>query len=349
MEILLNILGWLAWCIVVYLAITFVYGTRIYAKSGIPLNSITCVQTFLWWAIALTFLFSNLSKLHIIWLVPISFLGARFIVLTGLPPIVAQIILLLTQIFMPIILLGVRVPDGGSKHGENTHYQSGGVALASDSTQENPSENRRDVQAYRASGNAHLRKLEQDQAIFEQTKAVEANPESPGVGRNYFLRGTAYYNKGQYDRAIDDYSNAIEHDAMFLGWIAEPGHIGWGDETRRQIQLNPETEEAFRLDVIKNTHQHQRYPFDYYYRASAHYAKGEYDKAILDYTKTIEIDPDMGPAHYFLAEAYLKTGNIDSALKHYDALKRLDEDAANGFLSRIQNMAEFSSMPTQQE
>lgn len=120
MEILLTILGWLAWCVVAYLAITFVYGTRMYAKSGVPLNSITCVQTFLWWAIALTFLFSNLSKLHIIWLVPISFLGARFIALSGFPPIVAEIILLLTQIFLSIILLGVRVPGGGLEHkGEN--------------------------------------------------------------------------------------------------------------------------------------------------------------------------------------------------------------------------------------
>ena len=120
MEILLTILGWLAWCVVAYLAITFVYGTRMYAKSGVPLNSITCVQTFLWWAIALTFLFSNLSKLHIIWLVPISFLGARFIALSGFPPIVADISLLLTQIFLSIILLGVRVPRGGLEHkGEN--------------------------------------------------------------------------------------------------------------------------------------------------------------------------------------------------------------------------------------
>ena len=119
--------------------------------------------------------------------------------------------------FLTAIVLGFFTR---SEHKENTHYQeaiktdkqfSESLALASDSTQENPSENRRDAQAYCASGDAHRRKLEQDQAIFDQTKAVEANPESPGVGRNYFLRGTAYYNKGQYDRAIDDYSNAIEH------------------------------------------------------------------------------------------------------------------------------------------
>ena len=176
---------------------------------------------------------------------------------------------------------------------------------------------------------------EYDQTILDQTKAIETNPESPGVGRNYFLRGTAYYNKGQYDQAINDYSDAIEHDAMFLGWIAKPGHIGWDDETQRQIQLNPEKEEVFRLNVIKNTHQHQRYPFDYYYRAASHYAKGEYDRAILDYTKTVELEPSMGEAHFQLAKAHLEMGNKDLALEQYKILSVLDGELAEELLNLI--------------
>jgi len=51
---------------------------------------------------------------------------------------------------------------------------------------------------------------EYDQTILDQTKAIETNPESPGVGRNYFLRGTAYYNKGQsHARAVFDVQQEI--------------------------------------------------------------------------------------------------------------------------------------------
>lgn len=184
-----------------------------------------------------------------------------------------------------------------------------------------------------------------DKTISEQTQVIEANPESPGIGRNYFLRGISYHNKGQYDQAIKDYSNAIKHDKRFLAWLAEPGHIYWGNEKRHHIQLHPETEKKFRLDAIKNTHQYQRYPFDYYYRACAHYAKGEYQSAILDFTKVIEIQPSTSlrqDSHYNLGCIYLKIGKTDSAQKHYEALKRLDENLANGLLSDIQNIVELS-------
>lgn len=179
-----------------------------------------------------------------------------------------------------------------------------------------------------------------DRAIYEQTKAIEANPQSPGIGRNYFLRGTAYYNKGLYDQAVEDYTKAIKRDEMFLDWLTKPGHIAWGDETQRAIQLNPETEEAFRVDVIKNTHQGQRYPLDYYFRAAAYYAKGEYDRAIIDYTRTIKIDPCMAPAHFELAKVHLKVGNKDLALEHYEILKTLDKELAEDLLSLIKGRSQ---------
>jgi len=212
-----------------------------------------------------------------------------------------------------------------------SHKQSPTISDYGKKTNENP----RDTCARYNRALGHGDTCEYDRAIFGQTKAIEANPQSPGVGRDYFIRGTAYHNKGQYDHAIDDYSNAIKWDAMFLDWLAKPGHIAWGEETRRAIQLNPETEEAFRADVIKNTHQGQRYPLDYYFRAAAYYAKGEYDRAIMDYTKTIEIDPGMTPAHFELAKVHLKVGNKDLAWERYEILKTLDEELAGDLLDLI--------------
>ncbi|MER3447202.1 MAG: hypothetical protein C4291_10325 [Candidatus Dadabacteria bacterium] len=46
-----------------------------------------------------------------------------------------------------------------------------------------------------------------DQAIYNYTKAIEANPRD---AQAYYHRGVAYYNKGQYDKAIADFNKAIE-------------------------------------------------------------------------------------------------------------------------------------------
>jgi tetratricopeptide (TPR) repeat protein len=198
-EILLTILGWLAWCVAAYLAITFVYGNRLYAKSGIPLNYITCVQTFLWWGIALTFLFSNLSKLHIIWLVPISYFGARFIVLTGLPPILAQIILIFTQIFMQIILLGVRVPAGVRVENKKRIEMNPKDERLPRSFTDIIEQQLQDVITYNSQGNSHVHRGEYDCAISDFTRAVEADP---GYPETHYNLGYTYLRKGNMDLAL---------------------------------------------------------------------------------------------------------------------------------------------------
>jgi len=244
---------------------------------------------------------------------------------------IARTIHFIAFVCVIIILFKLEQPEANLNH-----KWSSAISDYGKKTHENP----RDTCARYNRALGHGDTCDYDRAIFEQTKAIKANPQSPGVGRNYFIRGTAYHNKGQYDHAIADYSNAIRWDATFLDWLAKPGHIAWGEETQRVIQLNPETEEAFRADVIKNTHQGQRYPLDYYFRAAAYYAKGEYDRAILDYTKTIEIDPYMEKAHFELAKVHLKVGNKDLAWERYEILKTLNEKLAGDLLDLIEGRSQ---------
>ena len=83
----------------------------------------------------------------------------------------------------------------------------------------------------------------------------ELNPKNAKV---YYNQGIAWYNKGDYDRAISDYSKAIE--------------------------LNP------------------RYADVYYNRGNAWIKKGDYERAASDYNKAIELNPK-------LVEAYKNQGN----------------------------------------
>ncbi|GBU25742.1 hypothetical protein R83H12_02397 [Fibrobacteria bacterium R8-3-H12] len=69
-------------------------------------------------------------------------------------------------------------------------------------------------------------------------------------------RGAAYYNKGNYDRAIDDYTAVL--------------------------RIEPDNHEAL------------------YNRGIAHYLKGDYDLAIEDYKAVLQIDPNNASAKQWI-------------------------------------------------
>ena len=58
-------------------------------------------------------------------------------------------------------------------------------------------------------GSAYADKGEFDKAIADYTRAIELAPNAADV---YYNRGSAYHEKGKYDRAIDDYIKAISLD-----------------------------------------------------------------------------------------------------------------------------------------
>ncbi len=61
--------------------------------------------------------------------------------------------------------------------------------------------------AYEVLGIAWYSKKEYDKAIADYTKAIESNPRSDEA---YYNRGNAWYDKGDYTKAIADYTKVIE-------------------------------------------------------------------------------------------------------------------------------------------
>jgi tetratricopeptide (TPR) repeat protein len=97
-------------------------------------------------------------------------------------------------------------------------------------------------------GNAYYSKQDYDKAIAEYTKAIQLNF---NYAYTYHCRGNAYYVK-DYDKAIADFTQAIRIDA--------------------------------------------NYKDAYYYRALAYYLKGDHDKEIADWTQVIRLDPKNADA-----------------------------------------------------
>ncbi len=85
-----------------------------------------------------------------------------------------------------------------------------------------------------------------DKAIEHFTEAIRIDPKNDN---GYFLRGIVWTNKEEYDKAIEDFTEAIR---------LEPG------------------------DAVVH-----------YNRGTAWSQKGEYDKAIIDFTEAIRLEPGM--------------------------------------------------------
>lgn len=102
-----EIIGWLAWALVAYVAVTFAYGCRVYAASGEGFQWATAIQTFFSWCIALAFLVGPWNKLHILWLGPLAYLAAPYLVLARIP-VLSPVVMFVTRSFMAVVLAGVK-------------------------------------------------------------------------------------------------------------------------------------------------------------------------------------------------------------------------------------------------
>jgi tetratricopeptide (TPR) repeat protein len=103
-------------------------------------------------------------------------------------------------------------------------------------------------------------------------------------------RGFAYKSKGQWDRAIADFSEAI--------------------------RLNPDFDAAFNN------------------RGNAYYGKGQFDRAIKDYDEAIRLKPDLAEAFSNRGNVFRKKGKFDRAIKDYNKAIHLNPDNGQTFADR---------------
>ena len=115
-------------------------------------------------------------------------------------------------------------------------------------------------------GISYYEKGEYDKAIESFNKALKLDMKNT---RAYINRGNAYDDKGEYLKAIDDYSQAIK--------------------------LDPKEEKT------------------YFNRGIAYYKNGYYNKAIDDYTEAIKLNPAYANAYTNLGYAYKEKGMMGKA------------------------------------
>jgi len=94
--------------------------------------------------------------------------------------------------------------------------------------------------------------------------------------------GIAYYEKGDYDRAIADYTQTIRLQPDNSGAYSIRGWVYYlkGDWERAITDAN----EAIRLDPINR--------YAYNTRGNAYYLKKDYDRAVADFETALRLDPN---------------------------------------------------------
>lgn len=146
----------------------------------------------------------------------------------------------------------------------------------------------------------------------------------PNSAAEYYSRAAGYAAKGEVDKAIADYSEALRLKPDFPQALNNRGFIyfGKGDLDKAIADYD----EAIRLKPD--------YSRPYHNRADAYRKKGDVDKAIADYTEVLRLEPKKDPkALVGRAFGYVKKGDLDKAIADCtDAIKGDPKFAAAFYL-----------------
>jgi len=174
----------------------------------------------------------------------------------------------------------------------------------------------KDAAAFNKRGLAYNEKQEYDKAIDDFSEAIRLNPKDAIAFGN---RGNAYDSKQEFDKAIADYSEAIRIDPKRALAFALRGMVY--TEKKDYDKAIADFSEAIRLDP-KNAAAFRN-------RGVAYYRKKDYDKAIADYSEAIRLDPKNAAAFVIRGVAYRKRQEYDKAIQDYSEAVRLDPRNAN--------------------
>jgi tetratricopeptide (TPR) repeat protein len=147
-------------------------------------------------------------------------------------------------------------------------------------------------------------------------------PRSDAVAHNNL--GVAYYQKGEWDKAIAEYQKAVSLRPRYADAHNNLGAAYAGKGMLDEAIAAHKQALAIRPDLLR---AHLNLGVSYN-------KKGELDKAIEEYKAVLALDEEYAPAHTYLAIAYYKQGNYQMAIEHCDRAAAI-EGSANELLLRV--------------
>jgi tetratricopeptide (TPR) repeat protein len=178
-----------------------------------------------------------------------------------------------------------------------------------------------DADAHFDRGMAFLERREYDKAINEFSEAIRLDPNYVPA---YVSRGNAYAIHGAGDKAIDDFTEAIRLDPNVAIIYFDRGNAYYdhGNLDKASSDYN----EAIRLDP--------NFARAYVGRGDVIRDQGNLDKAISDYNEAIRLEPNYVPAYDGRGLAYGSSRNYDKAISDFTEAIRLDPNDADAYVGR---------------
>ena len=140
---------------------------------------------------------------------------------------------------------------------------------------------------------------------------------------DYLRQGNQHYYAGEFDRALESYSNAIQkqEDAPF--YTAR----GWAYNCLHKYQ------EAL-SDFNQAIAAQKEYALAYNGRAFTYLGLKEYEQGISDCEKAILLKPDMHEARYHCGQIWFEKGNMEQAVSYFTQAITLNPKYKRAYTAR---------------
>lgn len=154
---------------------------------------------------------------------------------------------------------------------------------------------------------------ELDKAMADFTAAIQKDSD---YGYAFSGRGSIWHFKGRYDKAISDFNEAIRRDPADAISFVRRG-MAWAQKRDYETAI-ADYNEAIRLD--------QKFALAFNNRGFAWNKLQENEKAIEDYTEAIRLDPTYATAYRNRANRWNDEQEYDKAERDFNEAVRLDPD-----------------------
>jgi tetratricopeptide (TPR) repeat protein len=175
--------------------------------------------------------------------------------------------------------------------------------------------NPREATVYVARGLAYKLKGEYDRAIADYDQALKLKPRDATVYNN---RGSAWWKKQDFDRALADYDTSIRLDPKFASAYANRALV-YNDKSEYDRAIADE-DHAVQLGL--------NFASVYSARGYAYGRKGDYARAMADLNKGVALDPNYARGYSHRAAIHELHGDLDRAIADADEAVRLDPNDA---------------------
>ena len=160
------------------------------------------------------------------------------------------------------------------------------------------------VVIYTNRGNVFLRKGDYKRAIKDYSKAIKLNSY---YVRAYNNRSWAWVNRGKYDQALADCGMAIDLNPQYL-----PAYINCGVAWERKGEYDRAI-----ANYSKAIELNPQYALSYSNRGAAWKNKGEHERAMADYNRAIEVAPEFALAYRNRGDLLYNQARFIEAIAEY--------------------------------